>query len=69
MSVTFSGVTGFFSLQLKATLHHGYFSRFLSCANGTKSRNTSHLKQDPMLDKGHIENLLFRSTLGMPQHN
>ena len=69
MSVTFSGVTGFFSLQLKAKLHHGRFSRFLSCANGTKSRNTSHLKQDPMLDKRHIENLLFRSTLGMPQHN
>ena len=27
---------------LKVTLLHGYFSRFLNCANGTKSRKTSH---------------------------
>ena len=28
---------------LKVTILHGCFSRFLNCANGTKSRNTSHL--------------------------
>ena len=28
---------------LKVTLLHGYFSRFLNCTNGTKSRNASHL--------------------------
>ena len=28
---------------LKLTLLHGCFSRFLNCANGTKSRNASHL--------------------------
>ena len=26
----------------KVALFHGCFSRFLNCANGTKSRNTSH---------------------------
>ena len=28
---------------LRLTLLHGCFSRFLNCANGTKSRNASHL--------------------------
>ena len=28
---------------LKLTLLHGYFSRFLNCTNGTKSRNAPHL--------------------------
>ena len=27
----------------KVTLFHGYFSRFLNCTNGTKSRNASHI--------------------------
>ena len=27
---------------LKETLLHGYFPRFLSCTNDTKSRNASH---------------------------
>ena len=30
---------------LKVTLLHGYFSCFLSCANGTKSRKTSQNKK------------------------
>ena len=34
---------------LKVTLFHGYFSRFLNCVNGTKSR-----KAPP------IENLVWR---------
>ena len=28
---------------LKVTLHHGCFSRFLNCANGTKSRKASYM--------------------------
>ena len=28
---------------LKVTLFDGYFSRFLNCTNGTKSRKTSHI--------------------------
>ena len=28
---------------LKATLLHGFFSRFLNCTNGTKSCNASHI--------------------------
>ena len=28
---------------LKVTLHHGCFSRFLNCTNGTKSRNASRM--------------------------
>ena len=28
---------------LKLTLLHGFFSRFLNCTNGTKSRNAPHL--------------------------
>ena len=28
---------------LKVTLLHGCFSRFLNCANGTKSRKASHI--------------------------
>ena len=28
---------------LELTLLHGYFSRFLNCTNGTKSRNAQHL--------------------------
>ena len=28
---------------LKVTLLHGCFSDFLNCANGTKSRNASHI--------------------------
>ena len=28
---------------LKITLFHGYFSRFLNCTNGIKSRNASHI--------------------------
>ena len=31
------------------TLLHGCFSRFLSCTNGTKSRNTSHCSSDSTL--------------------
>ena len=32
------------SMQLyKLTLHHGCFSRFLKCTNGTKSRNAPQL--------------------------
>ena len=30
---------------LKVTFFHGCFSRYLSCANGTISRNASHTKQ------------------------
>ena len=37
-SVTFS----------KVTLLHGYFSRFLNCTNGTKSRNVSHVYHKSM---------------------
>ena len=39
-SVNFSKLAGF-SLQLKLTLLHEYFSRFLNCTNGTKSRSAS----------------------------
>ena len=31
------------NLLKEATLFHGYFSRFLNCKNGTKSRKASHL--------------------------
>ena len=41
-SVTFSKVAGSATL-LKATLLSGCFSRYLSCANGTKLRKTSHI--------------------------
>ena len=30
-------------LVLKVTLLHGFFLRFLNCANGTKSRKASHI--------------------------
>ena len=36
---------------LKLTLLHGYFSRFLSCTNGKKSRNAPHLKRSPCKSK------------------
>ena len=36
MSVTFNKIAGL----LKVTPLHGYFSHFLNCTNGTKSRNT-----------------------------
>ena len=42
----FSKVT-FSKVVLKVTRLHGYFSRFfyfLSCTNGNKSRNASHLQ-------------------------
>ena len=42
-SVNFSKVAGFATL-LKLTLLHGYFSRFLNCTNGAKSRNAPHFK-------------------------
>ena len=43
-SVTFSKVAGFQPTNLlKVALFHGCFSRFLNCANGTKSRNGSHV--------------------------
>ena len=32
------------SISLKVTLLHECFSRFLNCTNGTKSRNTSHMR-------------------------
>ena len=38
-SVTFSQP----ATLLKVTLFDGCFSRFLNCANGTKSRKTSHM--------------------------
>ena len=41
-SVNFSKVAGF-SLQLKLTLLHGCFSRFLNCKNCTKLRNASQI--------------------------
>ena len=44
---TYGGVLLFVSLQaksqLKVTLLHECFSRFLNCMNGTKSRKTSQL--------------------------
>ena len=30
-------------LSKKLTLLHGYFSRFLNCTNGAKSRKASHM--------------------------
>ena len=30
-------------LLLKVSLLHGYFSRFLNCGNGTKTRKASHI--------------------------
>ena len=43
-SVIFSKVAGFQpTTLLKVALFHGCFSRFLNCANGTKSRNGSHV--------------------------
>ena len=51
----FSKVVGF-SLQLKLTLLHGCFSRFLNCINSTKSRSASQtivesrfIKNNPVL--------------------
>ena len=42
-SVTFSKVAVFYlATLLKVTLIHGCFSRFLNCANGTKSCKMSH---------------------------
>ena len=41
-SATLGKVAGWSSL-LKATLLNGWFSRFLNCANGTKSRNASQI--------------------------
>ena len=40
-SVTFSKVAS--CNLIKVTLRHRYFSRFLDCANGTKSHKASHL--------------------------
>ena len=43
-NVNFSKVAGFQSATLlKLTFFHGCFSRFLNCANGTKSRNAPHI--------------------------
>ena len=43
MKNTHGGVLILLKLTLlKLTLLHGCFSRFLNCANGTKSRNVSH---------------------------
>ena len=35
----------------KVAFFHGCFSRFLNCANGTKSRNTSHYNE-PLSGQG-----------------
>ena len=44
MSVNFSKVAGLKpATLLKLALLHGCFSRFLNCANGTKSHNASHI--------------------------
>ena len=57
-SVTFSKVAGF-SLQLKVTLLHGFFSRFLNCKNGTKSRNVPPICQSTFFI------ISFESPIGM----
>ena len=45
---THGGVLLLVKLQalLKVALLHGCFARFLNCANGTKSRKTSHIRSD-----------------------
>ena len=39
---------GILILVLKLTLLHGCFSRFLNCANDTKSRNAPHMEYLPL---------------------
>ena len=39
---------------ISRTLLHGRFSRFLNCANGTKSRKTSHVKIDSFASERNI---------------
>ena len=47
VSVPFSKLQAYtvILLLLKITLLHRFFSRFLNCINGTKSRKTSHMKE------------------------
>ena len=40
---TNGGVLLLVKLQASITLFHGFFSRFLNCTNGTKSRNASNM--------------------------
>ena len=51
---------------LKLTLLHWYFSRFLNCTNGTKSRNTSHFKvgDRPKFFSYHLIFEFFKKILG-----
>ena len=46
---THGGVLILVKLQALATLFHGYFSHFLNCTNGTKSRNTSHIATSQLI--------------------
>ena len=50
---------------LKVTLHHGCFSRFLNCTNGTKSRNASHMMFRWQLHNALEINILCMSTEGV----
>ena len=38
---------------LKLTLLHGYFSRFLNCTNGNKTRNAPHITTIKNVDAVH----------------
>ena len=52
-SISFSKDTGW-SMQLKVTPLHGYFSRFLNYTNGNKSRNTPNAKEQDYESHRHI---------------
>ena len=47
------------AILLKVTLIHGYFSRFLNCTNGTKSRNASHMKMSKCVTC--VQNIIFHA--------
>ena len=72
-SVSFSKVAG---LQ-KVTLLHGCFSRFLNCANSTKSRRVSHIVCDVCTKLAilwvticqHVITILWVGNSSTPKHN
>ena len=64
-SVNFSRVAGFKPATLpKLTLLHGFFSRFLNCKNGTKSRNAPQMVIFKRLHiirvKKYLESFLYK---------
>ena len=57
-----------FSKVILVTLLHGCFSRFLNCANDTKSRNASHMRIRMNSRHSNVAEIFITAHLGPRQH-